>query len=186
MAGMLGVREFRTAQDMIAHAREVARRARVRDLGGKPEANWHKPAPVVEDAPKPKKPEPRVIDFWRTLSSPPIEIVGTPYHPSISFIIKCAADFFEVSAFDIKSERRQPPIVRARQAVCWVAKTITMASYPKIGMALGGRDHSTAHHAVHETERRRAMDDDWRRKTDEFLAFVKFSHANACAGGASE
>lgn len=183
MAGMLEVREFRTAQDMLAHAREVARRARARDLGGKPEANWHKPPPP---APEPSKPEPRVIDFWRTLSSPPIEIVGTPYHPSVAFIIKCAAEFFEISVGDIKSERRQPPIVRARQSVCWAAKTITLASYPKIGMALGGRDHSTAHHAVQETERRRASSDEWRRKTDEFLSFVKFSHANACAGGDSE
>ena len=47
---------------------------------------------------------------------------------------------------------RKKPIVRARQMIMWELKTIVKPdiSWMEIGRLFGGRDHTTAYHAVHK------------------------------------
>jgi Bacterial dnaA protein helix-turn-helix len=46
------------------------------------------------------------------------------------------------------SATRKGPVVRARQAAMYLAKTMTPHSLPEIGRRFGGRDHTTVLHAV--------------------------------------
>ena len=60
--------------------------------------------------------------------------------------------FPDVGISDLKSARRTDKVVRPRQIAMYLAKTLTTRSLPDIGRRLGGRDHSTIHHAVRKIE----------------------------------
>jgi len=72
---------------------------------------------------------------------------------SIREIIDQVCQLTGFSYIDIVSERRQAPLVLARQFAVWRAKNETRQSYPQIGRRFGGRDHSTAIAAVRKIER---------------------------------
>ena len=50
------------------------------------------------------------------------------------------------------SSRRSINIARPRQVAMYISKTITSFSYPEIGKAFGGKDHTTVIHAVKKIE----------------------------------
>jgi len=74
--------------------------------------------------------------------------------PSIGQIIKHCADDYGIRAHDLISERRTDNIVRPRQVAMYLAKTMTLRSFPYIGRRMGGRDHTTVLHAVRKIEAR--------------------------------
>lgn len=55
---------------------------------------------------------------------------------------------YGVTLNDMKSERRTQNIVEPRQVAMYLCKELTGRSYPEIGRRFGGRDHTTAIHAV--------------------------------------
>lgn len=55
---------------------------------------------------------------------------------------------YGVSLIDIKSQRKTRDISFPRMKMMWVLKTNTRLSFPRIGAKFGGRDHTTAIHAV--------------------------------------
>jgi len=57
------------------------------------------------------------------------------------------------SRADFFSERRQRPVVLARQLAYFVARELTQASFPQIGALCGKRDHSTVIHGCQRIER---------------------------------
>jgi 5-methylcytosine-specific restriction endonuclease McrA/uncharacterized protein (DUF433 family) len=61
---------------------------------------------------------------------------------SITPLINTVAEFYSVSPDDIRSARRKQELVKARQAVYYLARIKNHLSYPKIGRALLRRDHS--------------------------------------------
>jgi chromosomal replication initiator protein len=50
------------------------------------------------------------------------------------------------------SPRRSINIARPRQIAMYLCKEITSFSYPEIGKAFGGKDHTTVMHAVKKIE----------------------------------
>ncbi|GEM_PF-6924605 len=60
---------------------------------------------------------------------------------------------FGVAVADILSARRTVNVVRPRQIAMYLAKKLTLMSYPEISRRFGGRDHTTAIHAVQKYER---------------------------------
>lgn len=66
--------------------------------------------------------------------------------PRVSDIARHAAVVFDVPEKQITGRARVRPVVRARQAVCLIARA-TGRTYPEIGRALNGRDHSTVIHS---------------------------------------
>jgi hypothetical protein len=81
-----------------------------------------------------------------------------PSYPPIAKIIAIVARHYAVTARDIKSERRTADIVRPRQVVMYLAKTLTLRSLPYIGHHLGGKDHTTVLHGVRKITRLVAED----------------------------
>lgn len=67
---------------------------------------------------------------------------------SVNHIIRVAARHYGLSPVQLLANRRQRSIVRPRQVAMYVAYTISIASFPKIGRAFGGRDHTTIMHST--------------------------------------
>src|SRR5216684_2723451 len=63
--------------------------------------------------------------------------------PDVETIIKVVAEAMQVKPQDIKGDRRQQNIARARQVAMYLTRKITALSYPVIGERFGGKDHST-------------------------------------------
>ena len=53
---------------------------------------------------------------------------------------------------DMSSSRRSINISRPRQIAMYLCKGLTSYSYPEIGKAFGGKDHTTVIHAVKKIE----------------------------------
>jgi len=62
---------------------------------------------------------------------------------SIDNIQKTVADYFKVRVADLSSKNRKQTITRPRQMAMCLARELTSHSFPEIGQAFGGRDHTT-------------------------------------------
>lgn len=74
--------------------------------------------------------------------------------PAIRDILKAVAAAYNVSAWDIISQRRTNSVVPARQVTMYLARKLTLWSLPCIGRQLGGKDHTTVLHAIRRIEDR--------------------------------
>tara|TARA_B100000989_G_C19461710_1_gene436518 strand:- start:364 stop:1152 length:789 start_codon:yes stop_codon:yes gene_type:complete len=81
---------------------------------------------------------------------------------SINSIQKQVSFYFNLQLSDMSSSRRSINIARPRQIAMYLCKVLTSFSYPEIGKAFGGKDHSTVIHAVKKIEI--LLDDDQRLK----------------------
>ena len=78
---------------------------------------------------------------------------ATPTHsPTVRALVHHASQIGGVPEADILGKRRAKKLVTQRKAIVWVAKRATHHSYPMIGRALGGRDHSTIIHSERSAE----------------------------------
>jgi chromosomal replication initiator protein len=64
---------------------------------------------------------------------------------------KVAAQF-NIRVSDMHSPRRARDVARPRQVAMYLAKQLTSRSYPDIGRAFGGRDHTTVIHACEQIQ----------------------------------
>ena len=83
---------------------------------------------------------------------------------SIESIQKMVADFFKLKVADMYSKRRPAHIARARQVAMYLSKELTQKSFPEIGEAFGGRDHTTVIHAVRRITEIRQHDQELNRQ----------------------
>jgi hypothetical protein len=70
-----------------------------------------------------------------------------PRAPFIQQIIAEVCRRYNVTQVDVRSQRRTAHIVLPRQIIIYIARTMTLLSYPQIGRHMGGRDHTTCLHA---------------------------------------
>jgi len=85
---------------------------------------------------------------------------------SIDIIQTKVSSYFNLKLSDMSSSRRSINIARPRQIAMFLCKALTSFSYPEIGKAFGGKDHSTVIHAVKKIES--LLDDDQRLKKQIF------------------
>jgi chromosomal replication initiator protein len=83
---------------------------------------------------------------------------------SIESIQKTVSDFFKIKVADMYSKRRPAHIARARQVAMYFSKELTQKSFPEIGEAFGGRDHTTVMHAVKRITEMRQHDQEMNRQ----------------------
>jgi len=81
-------------------------------------------------------------------------------------IIAQTSIVFGVTVAELRGERRRRHIAKARCAVCFLAREMAGQSYPAIGHALGGRDHSTTIHASRKCVDYMAESDIYRSKVE--------------------
>ncbi|MCK5871365.1 MAG: chromosomal replication initiator protein DnaA, partial [Methylococcales bacterium] len=62
---------------------------------------------------------------------------------NIENIQKTVAEYFKLKVVELCSKVRKQTITRPRQLAMALARELTTHSYPEIGHAFGGRDHTT-------------------------------------------
>ena len=67
---------------------------------------------------------------------------------TIDEIQRKVAEYFGLRVTDLHSNRRMRALVRPRQIAMYLAKELTVRSFSQIGQHFGGRDHTTAMHAI--------------------------------------
>ena len=77
---------------------------------------------------------------------------------SIDNIQKTVAEYFKIRLADLSSKHRKQSITRPRQIAMTLARELTTHSYPEIGDAFGGRDHTTVINACKRISELRAKD----------------------------
>lgn len=66
---------------------------------------------------------------------------------NIDNIQRTVAEYYKIKVSDLLSARRSRSVARPRQVAMALSKELTSHSYPEIGGAFGGRDHTTVLHA---------------------------------------
>lgn len=82
---------------------------------------------------------------------------------SIENIQKTVADYFKIKVADMYSKKRTRNLARPRQMAMYLARELTDLSFPDIGQAFGGRDHTTVLHACGKIEELKSSDQNLRR-----------------------
>ncbi len=62
---------------------------------------------------------------------------------SIDNIQKTVAEYYKIKIADLSSKNRKQTVTRPRQIAMCLARELTSQSFPEIGSAFGGRDHTT-------------------------------------------
>lgn len=96
----------------------------------------------------------RLIELFRGTiikRAPPAPVNGIP---PLRMIADVVAKFYGIHYFDICGERRSKSAVNPRHVGMYLCKELTPASFPKIGRAFGGRDHTTALYGFRKVQER--------------------------------
>jgi chromosomal replication initiator protein len=83
---------------------------------------------------------------------------------TVERILSAVAEQFGVSEAVLLSRNRSKAIALPRQVAMYLIRTETHASLPQIGLAVGGRDHTTVLYACEKIEELLGTDDALRRK----------------------
>jgi len=73
-------------------------------------------------------------------------------HVTVDEVQRTVARHFGLKLSELKGPRRHKALARARMIAIYLARELTGESYPALGAAFGGRDHTTMLHAVRRIE----------------------------------
>jgi chromosomal replication initiation ATPase DnaA len=93
-----------------------------------------------------------------------VEQIAKPRRTAVQ-VLDRVGEHFGLSWQELTGKARPPYIANARHVAAWCLRQQGM-SYPEIGRALGGRDHTTAMNSVRVIEEARAADPEVRRVLD--------------------
>jgi len=94
---------------------------------------------------------------------------------SIDQVLQATAKYHQLSMDDLLSKRRTKAVVRARQIAMYLAREETAASFPQIGAALGGRNHSTVLHGYQKIAGEVDLDEELRREVSDIRRQLNLS-----------
>ena len=86
------------------------------------------------------------------------DIIGRVQSITIENIQKTVADYYKIKVAEMYSQKRTRNIARPRQVAMALARDLTNSSFPEIGEAFGGRDHTTVMHACKKIDSMRTAD----------------------------
>ena len=88
----------------------------------------------------------RAIDVRPVHHETPEDPAPNARPPSVAAIVFAAAVHFGFSVAEIKSARRSADLIKARHIAMYLAREMTVQTFPQIGRVIGGRDHTTVIH----------------------------------------
>ncbi len=165
----MALHECRTAAEVFENYKAV--KARV--------SQWKPPEPPApEPIPEPiavnieivEMPQETMVQVYQQEPEPVVRC------PSIHRIIEAVCKKYNVTRVEILSARRTANIVRPRHVAMYLAKQLTLRSYPAIGRAFGGRDHTSILSGVRKITRLRAIFRDLDADITELEATLGGSH----------
>ena len=89
--------------------------------------------------------------------------------PFIQVIIEEVARYYNVDPLAILGKDRHLSVARARHAAMYVTRLAGGYSFPQIGEAFGGKDHTTVMSACRKMARRSAADPKFKDAVDELV-----------------
>lgn len=89
-------------------------------------------------------------------------------------IREVVAEYYGVPVKDLLGKKRARPIVRPRQMAMALVRELTQDSFPEIGQAFGGRDHTTVIHACEQVAKLRESDPEIEKDYQALLATLEF------------
>ncbi len=84
-------------------------------------------------------------------------------HVTVENICQTIADYFSLEMDDLLGKRRNKELVYPRQIAMYLIREELEFSFPKIGKALGGKDHTTVMHGVEKITKELGHDDGLQR-----------------------
>ena len=78
-------------------------------------------------------------------------------HIDITLIQKVIENFYKISHNDLMSKKRSQGISYPRQIAMYLSRNLTGESYPDIGKAFGGKDHTSVMYACNQIEKKRQL-----------------------------
>ena len=135
---------------------DLKRRAVRRDTATKrrPPAPPPPPAPAAEEV----APPPAPVRDWLRITMPPSRR-----------IIDAVCERFAISLGELRSNTRTYNVARPRQMCMYLLRRFTTLSYVRIGMLLGGRDHTTIIHGIKIISARLAVPGAIKSAVDELI-----------------
>ncbi|MFQ3679518.1 MAG: chromosomal replication initiator protein DnaA [Pseudanabaenaceae cyanobacterium] len=97
---------------------------------------------------------PMTVENVAPVLNPPKE----PIEVSAELVLSVVTEHFEVSLEDLQGSSRRREIGRARQVAMYLIRQHTNLSLPKIGEALGGKDHTTVMYSCDKIARLQSTD----------------------------
>ncbi len=76
---------------------------------------------------------------------------------NISIIQKEIERFYHISHDDLIGKKRSQGITYPRQVAMYLSRSMTGESYPDIGKAFGGKDHTSVMYACNNIEQKRQL-----------------------------
>lgn len=101
------------------------------------------------------------------------DIIGSVRNVGIDYIQKTVGDYYKIKVAEFFSKKRTRAIARPRQVAMWLCREVTSHSFPEIGDAFGGRDHTTVIHAVKTIDTLRAKDNELNHDLHVLLQVLK-------------
>ncbi len=77
---------------------------------------------------------------------------------TVEDVQRAVCDRFQVKIAELKSKKRTKNLVIPRQIGMYLVRELTNLSFPEIGKAFGGKDHSTVIHACRQIQKERSED----------------------------
>ena len=84
---------------------------------------------------------------------------------TVEEVLQTVAARYGVRVSELKSSRKTRDVTRPRQVAMFLARQLTGQSYPEIGKALGGKDHSTVVKGVKKVQNQMARRRPWPRRS---------------------
>jgi chromosomal replication initiator protein len=101
------------------------------------------------------------------------DVIGSVRNVGIDNIQKTVADYYKLKVAEFFSKKRTRAIARPRQVAMWLSREVTSHSFPEIGDAFGGRDHTTVIHAVKTIDSLRIKDSELNHDLHVLLQVLK-------------
>ncbi len=99
---------------------------------------------------------PMTVENVAPILNPPKE----PLEISPELVLSVVADFMDVELAELQGSSRRREVSQARQVAMYLMRQHTSLSLPKIGMALGGKDHTTVMYSCEKITKLQAKDAD--------------------------
>jgi len=96
-------------------------------------------------------------------------IIETKQEIHIEDIQKAVLEKFQIKESELKSKRRTKNLVIPRQIGMYLCRELTKASFPEIGTAFGGKDHSTVIYACKQIDKEKEQQAQIKEIVEELL-----------------
>jgi chromosomal replication initiator protein len=91
----------------------------------------------------------------------------------IDLIQKEIENYYKISHEDLIGKKRSQGISYPRQVAMYLSRSMTGESFPDIGRAFGGKDHTTVIYAFHNIEKKRQLSKETNQEIEKLVSLLK-------------